>query len=111
MALNLLLNKGQKPHKESLTKEELSHMITPYDMGRLKLFASNMAEYRLIVDLIPTLARVFFVFKAGGMETLKLMMVHQAMLIGIGLQCKSVDTLANEMDLPAKQLLGQFRYT
>lgn len=109
MALYLLLNKRQKPTKESLSLEELQHMITPYDMGRLKSFTNNMVEYRLIVDLVPTLAKLFFIFKAGGLDSLELSPVHQAMLIGIGLQFKTVDTLASELDLAGKQLLGLFR--
>ena len=88
---------------------ELGHMITPYDLGRLKSFTNNMVEYRLIVDLVPTLAKLYFIFKAGGLENLKLSPIQKAILIGIGLQFKTVDTLALELDLDGKQLLGKFR--
>lgn len=33
---------------------------------------------------------------------------HQALLLGIGLQHKSVDQLEKEIDLPSSQLMGLF---
>ena len=106
-----LLNgpKGQKAEKATMALSELANMITPYDLGRLKSFTNNMVEYRLIVDLVPTLAKLYFIFKAGGLENLKLSPIQKAILIGIGLQFKTVDTLALELDLDGKQLLGKFR--
>lgn len=37
--------------------------------------------------------------------------VFQAILLGIGLQHKSVDTVSNEIDLPTSQVLGLFNRT
>merc|ERR1712200_152911 len=88
---------------------ELGNMITAYDLARLKSFTNNMVEYRLIVDLVPTLAKLYFIFKAGGLENLKLSPIQKGMLIGIGLQYKTVDTLATELNVEGKQLLGLFR--
>jgi hypothetical protein len=34
--------------------------------------------------------------------------MFQAIILGLGLQCKTVDNLALELELPASQLLGQF---
>jgi hypothetical protein len=34
--------------------------------------------------------------------------MFQAIMLGLGLQCKSVDNLALELELPASQLLGFF---
>merc|ERR1739844_12098 len=110
LAIHLLSGpKGQKPGKATMALSELGHMITPYDLGRLKSFTNNMVEYRLIVDLVPTLAKLYFLFKAGGLENLKLSPIQKGILIGIGLQFKTVDTLASELDLDGKQLLGKFR--
>ena len=107
--MHLLNNKGAKPLKDSLSIDELHKMITPYDIGRLKSFTNNMVEYRLILDTVPTLARLFFLFQAGGLETLSLSPIQRGILIGLGLQFKTVDELATELDLDGKQLLGKFR--
>ena len=100
LAIHLLSGpKGQKPEKTSMALPELGNMITEYDLARLKSFTNNMVEYRLIVDLVPTLAKLYFIFKAGGLENLKLSPIQKGMLIGIGLQYKTVDTLATELNV------------
>ena len=103
------MNKEQKPQRQELSLEELSHMLTPYDLGRLKSYTKNMVEYRLILDLVPTLAKVYFLNKVMGMGNLKLMALQKSILIGIGLQFKSIDKLSQELDLQSRQLLGQFK--
>ena len=103
------MNKEQKPQRQELSLEELSHMLTPYDLGRLKSYTKNMVEYRLILDLVPTLAKVYFLNKVTGMGNLKLMALQKSILIGIGLQFKSIDKLSQELDLQSRQLLGQFK--
>ena len=110
LALHLLASKkGQKPRKEDLALSEMSKMITAYDLGRLKSFTNNMVEYRLILDLIPTLAKIFFCFNSAGLEGLHLSPIQKGILIGIGLQFKTVDVLASEMSIDGKQLLGKLR--
>ena len=83
-----------------------STMITPYDLKRLEQYASNMADYHLIMDLVPSLAKLHFLYEVENLNKPNLGAVQQAILAGIGLQCKSVDTLASELDVPASQLLG-----
>ena len=104
-----LMNKEQKPQRQELSLEELSHMLTPYDLGRLKSYTKNMVEYRLILDLVPTLAKIYFLNKVTGMGNLKLMALQKSILIGIGLQFKSIDKLSQELGLQSRQLLGQFK--
>ena len=103
------MNKEQKAQRQELSLEELSHMLTPYDLGRLKSYTKNMVEYRLILDLVPTLAKIYFLNKVTGMGNLKLMALQKSILIGIGLQFKSIDKLSQELDLQSRQLLGQFK--
>ena len=103
------MNKEQKPQRQELSLEELSHMLTPYDLRRLKSYTKNMVEYRLILDLVPTMAKVYFLNKVTGMGNLKLMALQKSILIGIGLQFKSIDKLSQELDLQSRQLLGQFK--
>ena len=103
------MNKEQKPQRQELSLEELSHMLTPYDLGRLKSYTKNMVEYRLILDLVPTMAKDYFLNKVTGMGNLKLMALQKSILIGIGLQFKSIDKLSQELDLQSRQLLGQFK--
>ena len=36
-----------------LTKDELQHTFTNYDLKRLDLYSKNMVDYHLIMDLLP----------------------------------------------------------
>lgn len=35
-------------------------MVTLYDLKRLESYKKNLVDYHLILDLLPTLARTFF---------------------------------------------------
>ncbi len=43
-----------------LKKEALEQVLTKYDVRRLELYSDNMADYHLIMDLLPTVARLYF---------------------------------------------------
>jgi hypothetical protein len=58
--------------------------ITPYDMKRLELYCNNMADYHLVTDLLPSLARLYFLF--GLSQEVHLSALQQAILLGLGLQ-------------------------
>lgn len=88
----------------------------------LDLYARNMADHHLVTDLLPPLARLFFLGHLNGAATtapsdggssssssssesgLSLSMVQKALLLGVGLQHRSVDDLALELNLPASQV-------
>jgi tRNA(Met) C34 N-acetyltransferase TmcA len=63
-----------------------SEQISPYDMKRLELYGNNMADYHLVTDLLPNLARLFFLF--GLSNEVHLSALQQAILLGVGLQVK-----------------------
>ena len=87
-----------------LTKEDLDRLLTPYDHKRLESYANNMLDYHVVLDLIPTLAQLYF----GGRLDVKLTGVQQAILLAIGLQRKDVDVVSAELSLPNSQLLAMF---
>ncbi|VDD92139.1 unnamed protein product [Enterobius vermicularis] len=89
-----------------ITREELTIYLTDSDLKRLSSYASNMADYRLITDLLPNIALLYF----GGRlsEEVKLKSIECAILLGLGLQQKSVDVMVKELDFPANQLLALF---
>ena len=43
-----------------LTKAELDLFLTPHDLNRLEKYAQNMVDYHMVMDLLPTLARLYF---------------------------------------------------
>ncbi|XP_073977279.1 RNA cytidine acetyltransferase l(1)G0020 isoform X2 [Rhodnius prolixus] len=103
LALGVIINKHEEESSNCLKKEELDSHITKYDLKRLELYCSNVADYHLIMDLMPTLAKLFFLDHFGH---IKCTAIQLALLVGVGLQHKTVDEVSKELDLPVSQLLG-----
>lgn len=108
LALSILNNKSYKGIKGSgLTKGELEAVLTTYDIKRLELYSRNMVDYHLITDLLPAVSRLFFLQKMD----FDLSAVQSAILLGLGLQHKTIEALEKELELPSSQLLGLFNRT
>ncbi|XP_041966822.1 RNA cytidine acetyltransferase [Alosa sapidissima] len=106
LALNILQNKNSKEGAQSaLTTAELTAHFSPYDLKRLEMYSQSMVDYHLIMDMIPAIARMYFLKQLGDVS---LSAAQSALLLGIGLQHKSVDDLEKEIELPGSQLLGLF---
>lgn len=58
----------------------------------------------MILDLIPTLARLYYLNRLP----IELTVVQMALLAGIGLQHKTIEQLESELRLPQSQLLALF---
>ena len=43
-----------------MLKEEWLNNISLYDLKRLEAYTRNLVDYHLILDLVPTLSRLFF---------------------------------------------------
>nr|CAI5852035.1 unnamed protein product [Callosobruchus analis] len=106
LALGVLSNKAIKlSTKVDLSKHELDIHFTNYDIKRLEMYSNNLVDYHLIMDLLPTLAKLYFLNQLGDVH---MSAVQSAILLGLGLQHKTVDDLAGELELPSNQLLGLF---
>lgn len=77
-----------------------------YDLKRLEMYAQNLVDYHLVIDLVPEIARLYFINKLG--DEFNLSLVQSAILLGVGLQKKSVEDLEKELQLPPNQLLAMF---
>jgi len=92
---------------ESLTKLELDRRFTLFDLKRLEAYAKNLIEYRVILDLVPAIADLYFSGRVSS--EVKLMGVQKCILLAIGLQRKDLEAVT--VDLPSlttAQILPQF---
>ncbi|KAA0714877.1 RNA cytidine acetyltransferase [Triplophysa tibetana] len=106
LALNILQNRNAKDDSSSvLTSAELTAQFTPYDLKRLEMYSRNMVDYHLMMDMMPAIARMYFLKQMGGVM---LSVAQCALLLGVGLQHKRVDDLEKEIELPSSQLMGLF---
>ncbi|KAG6541499.1 hypothetical protein Mapa_017096 [Marchantia paleacea] len=111
LALSILNPKFKFDENESIegaTTEGIfggkTPLLTAYDMKRLQSYANNLVDYHMVLDLIPTLARLYFLERLP----VSLSLAQAAILVGVGLQHQSLDTLEAELKLPANQILALF---
>lgn len=89
----------------ALTPQDLNVFLTPHDLNRLELYARNMVDHHMVLDLMPTIARLLF---CGRLPTLRFAFLQVVIMLGIGLQHRSVESLSEELQLPANQVLAFF---
>jgi N-acetyltransferase 10 len=109
---------------KALVASELRPLLTPFDMKRLESYASNMVEMSVVLDLLPTLAALYFnnrlravredeaaasaIDAADEEEELRLTGLQSSLLLAIGLQRKTPDDIGAEMRLPLQQTMALF---
>lgn len=76
---------------KAITADELNAMLSPFDMKRLESYAESMIDYHVVLDLVPTLASLYFAKRLG--EDCTLSAAQQAILLALGLQRKPVEAL------------------
>uniref|UniRef100_A0A915P3Y5 Possible tRNA binding domain-containing protein n=1 Tax=Meloidogyne floridensis TaxID=298350 RepID=A0A915P3Y5_9BILA len=65
-----------------------------------------MTDFNLISDLLPIIANIYFNGRLNGQQqttSFSLDLGQAAILLGVGLQRKSVDNVAKELELPIEQ--------
>ncbi|KAL1506351.1 hypothetical protein ABEB36_005734 [Hypothenemus hampei] len=108
LALSVLTNKTVKVRQNQLTRLELEGYFSLRDIKRLEMYSKNLVDYHLILDLLQYLGELFFLNRMGDVQ---ISVVQSAILLGLGLQGKTVDQLASELGLPSSQLMGLFNRT
>ena len=66
-----------------VTRSTLEQYITIFDLKRLESYAKNLVDFHLIMDLVPTLAKLHFLVLPEG--SMSLSYVQAATLTGMGL--------------------------
>lgn len=89
-----------------LTKTDLDNLFSPFDLKRLDGYANNMLDYHVILDMIPTIAVLYF---SGRLKSaVSLSGVQSAILLAVGLQRKVLEDVEKELGVHASQLLAMF---
>lgn len=90
----------------ALTKTELDRYMSPFDLKRLESYANNMLDYHVILDLLPTIATLYFTGKLK--QGVSLTGVQQGIVMAMGLQRKDFDAVAQDLTVPTPQLMAMF---
>jgi len=91
---------------QPLVRSDLDVYMTPFDLKRLDSYSKNMLDYHVILDLVPTIALLYFTGRLKGKVTLT--PAYQAILLAIGLQRKDIEVIANELGKPVQSILAMF---
>ncbi|GBG32874.1 RNA cytidine acetyltransferase [Hondaea fermentalgiana] len=91
---------------KQISARDLQVLLSPHDIRRLDAYSRNLVDFHLITDLLPDVARIFFEDRLPS--SMSLSFLQRAILLGMGLQRKSVDDLGSEYDMPGSQLLALF---
>ena len=76
------------------------------DLSRLASYSHNLVDYHMIMDMVPQLARLYFKRRFGEMS---LSALQETILIGQGLQHKTIDELMKEFPkVESNQVLALF---
>lgn len=89
-----------------ITKTELDALFSPFDLKRLDSYANNMLDYHVILDMLPSIATLYF---TGRLKShLKMSGIQVALLLAVGLQRKEFSEVEKELNLSSSQLMAMF---
>lgn len=82
------------------THDDIAAVFTGADLQRLRLVSTTFIEGGNVLDLVPTLARLYFakkLFRApDGTDGVVLSHAQAAVLLAVGLQCQTIEQLATQ---------------
>ncbi|PIA47868.1 hypothetical protein AQUCO_01400455v1 [Aquilegia coerulea] len=81
-----------------------SEVLSPHDMKRLEMYTDNLADFHLILDLVPKLAHQYFQERIP----VSLSYTQASILLCMGLKNHDVTYVEREMKLERQQILSQF---
>uniref|UniRef100_A0AC35TPU2 RNA cytidine acetyltransferase n=1 Tax=Rhabditophanes sp. KR3021 TaxID=114890 RepID=A0AC35TPU2_9BILA len=87
----------------------LKCLLTDNDLQRLRDYGRNLIDNHLVADILPGLAMLYLKNKLGNSLDLKPAQI--AVFIGLGLQYKSIEDVAKELDVPVNQLMSRYSQT
>ena len=96
---------------ETLQKYILDAYFTSSDIKRLEKYSDNMSDYHLIMDLVPYLARLYYL---NLMSDVHFSRIQSTILLSLGLQHKTIDQIVEKLNkssenndvLESPQILG-----
>ncbi|KAM5539482.1 hypothetical protein V8D89_006934 [Ganoderma adspersum] len=105
-AANAGVKKLDEDPVRALGASELSVLLSPFDLKRLDSYANNQLDYHVVMDLLPAVGQLYFERRLGA--DVRLSAVQSSILLGLGLQRKTIEEVEAELSLPVSQALALF---
>ncbi|KAJ1398597.1 tRN [Sesbania bispinosa] len=96
----------QEPTKTASDKilGPVKEYLSPHDMKRLEAYVDNLADFHLILDLVPIISHLYFQEKLP----VTLSPAQASVLLCIGLQNQNISYIEGQMKLERQQILSIF---
>ncbi|KAL2342979.1 hypothetical protein Fmac_004264 [Flemingia macrophylla] len=110
LALSIIdpkINFKDQDHTESTSDKYLQSIreyLSPHDMKRLEAYVDNLADFHLILDLVPTLTHLYFQEKLP----ITLSYAQASVLLCIGLQNQNISYIEGQTKLERQTILSLF---
>lgn len=82
----------------------IKQVLSPHDMKRLEAYTNNLADFHLILDLVPILTHLYF----KGKLPVTMSYAQASVLLCIGLQGQSISYVEGQIKLERQQILSLF---
>lgn len=100
-------NKDKSIDRQVITKEELNKFfLTSRKLAILELYSKTLVDYHQVIPLMFRLSKLYFLDWLP--ESVDLSAVQATILLAIGIQGRSVNQTAAQLNLEPTQLLGLF---
>ena len=86
-------------------RAEIECSVTVSDVTRLESYTKNLVDYHMIIDLLPSISRLYFL---GQLKKVGFSYIQLAMLVGVGLQYKKIEEVGEEINVATNQLMAMF---
>ncbi|KAL3004059.1 hypothetical protein AAZX31_08G141300 [Glycine max] len=98
--------KNQDPTEATSDKclQSVKDYLSPHDMKRLEAYVDNLADFHLILDLVPTLTHLYFQEKLP----VTLSYAQASVLLCIGLQNQNISYIEGQTNLERQTILSLF---
>ena len=81
-----------------------NEILSPHDLRRLEKYSSSLVDHHVITDLVPPITRAYFAKRIP----VTLSYAQAAILLGMGLQQRTLDDSSKQLDLPPQQVMALF---
>ncbi|PFH37489.1 ATPase (DUF699) protein [Besnoitia besnoiti] len=96
-----------------ISMANIANFFSVHDLSRLRKYAQQLADLPLILDLLPTLANLYFNARVPSLSASAVALSHlqQVILLAVGLQRKTPDDVSGEFNIPPNQTLALLNKT
>eukprot|EP01105_Mastigella_eilhardi_P023165 TRINITY_DN57_c0_g1_i2.p1 TRINITY_DN57_c0_g1~~TRINITY_DN57_c0_g1_i2.p1 ORF type:complete len:1050 (-),score=289.09 TRINITY_DN57_c0_g1_i2:428-3367(-) len=105
LALRVALPTGHVACSKPLGRGELAFLFSEFDLRRLRSYAANLVDYHVVMDLVPRLGLLVFCQRLEGVQ---FMASQLALLAAVALQCRTLESVADELHLEINQVMALF---